>query len=70
MNSQQASEKLKRLAIIWPAEISLFSVSGRLAVVDEKGKILAWIDIPNDGGDPGVEERGDGQYLYFPPMWE
>lgn len=63
MNRQQAIEALEKLADKWPSGISLFSLSGTLVVINDDRKILAKINIPSDGGDPGTERRKDGEYL-------
>ena len=58
---KQIIKRLQNLANDWPEGISLFSSAGSLCVIDDTHKILAVINIPNDGGDPGsrVDDEGN-----------
>ena len=65
-----AIRRLWKLADYWPKSLRLWSAAGSLLVVhEETGEILADLGdlIPNDGGDPNVEEDERGvQFILVP----
>lgn len=64
---QDAIKALEKLAKKWPKTLMLFSWSGSLVVVRNRGgEVLASIrGIPNDGGDPGnyIDEESGREFL-------
>lgn len=64
---EEAIKTLEKLAKKWPKTLMLFSWSGSLVVVRQRGgEVLATIrGIPNDGGDPGsyVDEKTGREFL-------
>lgn len=65
LEHEKAIGSLERLSKKWPKDLTLFSASGNLIVIDSNNKILAYIiGIPNDGGDPGTTMKDNGdEYL-------
>ncbi len=57
----QVIKRLQLLADVWPQDLTLWSASGALLVVNDDNVVLDdIIGIPNDGGDPDIIQDADG----------